>query len=204
VLPRDVIVAINVVDRFFPEITREASMGQNLTAVGNPKRTRSVIYANNDSSKKVTISVDQYADSSDASPAYEEAVQKSRIVPGFKPISAANLGRHSFIGTVTQGTETHIGLGSLDDALIVGATLVGYEPTPGNIAKLISLTRSEEQAAKAAFAETLLSSPKERIDALIQSQATNGKTPGITVAIANKGRVIYEKPDGLRDTWATW
>jgi hypothetical protein len=41
--------------------------------------------------------------------------------------------------------------------LIVGATLAGYEPTPDNIANLISLTREEEGAAKA----TLDANPKK-------------------------------------------
>jgi hypothetical protein len=150
-LPRNGVVPTRVVNRFFPEVTQEVSTGQNSTAVGNPKATRSVIYANNDSSKKVTITVDQYASSSEASSAYQEAVQKSKIVPGFKPLSAPKLGENAFIGTVTQGEETHIGLGALHGTLIVGATLVGYDPTPGNIAKLISLAREEENVARAAL-----------------------------------------------------
>jgi hypothetical protein len=152
VLPRNVVVPISVVNRFFPQVTRETSTGQNLTAVGNPKATRSVIYANSDSLKKVTITVDQYASPTDASSAYQEAVQKSKIVPGFKPVSAPDLGQNAFIGTVTQGEETHIGLGALDGTLIVATTLVGYDPTPASIAKLISLTREEEGAAKVALA----------------------------------------------------
>jgi hypothetical protein len=151
VLPRKVVVPISVVNRFFSQVTREASTGQNLTAVGNPKATRSVIYANSDSSKKVTITVDQYTSPTDASSAYQEAVQKSKIVPGFKPVSASDLGQNAFIGTVTQGDETHIGLGTLRGTLVVGATLVGYDPTPDNIAKLVSVTREEEAAAKAAL-----------------------------------------------------
>jgi len=150
VLTRKAVVPISVVNRFF-SVTREASTGSNLTAVGNPKATRSVIYANKDSSKKVTITVDQYASPTDASSAYQEAVQKSKIVPGFKPVSASDLGQNAFIGTVTRGDETHIGLGTLHGALIVGATLVGYDPTPDNIAKLVSVTREEEAAAKAAL-----------------------------------------------------
>ena len=132
VLPRNVVVPLSVVKNSFSEIARETSTGQNLTAVGKPKATRSVIYTNSDGSKKVTISVDQYANSSDASSAYQEAVQKSKTVPGFKPVSTPNLGPHAFIGSVTQGAETHIGVGALDGALIVGATVVGYDPTPGN------------------------------------------------------------------------
>jgi hypothetical protein len=151
ILPRKVVVPISTVNRFFPEVTREASTGRNLTAVANAKATRSVIYANSDSSKKVTISVDQYATASDASSAYQEAVAKSKTVPGFKPVHAENLGQDAFVGTVTQGGETHIGLGALHDALIVGATLAGYDLTPENTAKLVALTREEERVAKAAM-----------------------------------------------------
>ena len=153
-LPRKVVVPVSVVNRSFPELNGEATTGQNITAVGKPKATRSVIYANSDSSKKVTITVDEYASASYAFSAYEEAVLKSKIVPGFKPISAPNLGQHAFIGTVTQGEETHIGLGALNGTLIVGATLVGYDLTPDNINKLISLTHEEEAAAKAALDRT--------------------------------------------------
>jgi hypothetical protein len=151
VLPRKVVVPINTVNRFFPEVSREASTGRNLTAVANAKATRSVIYANSDSSKKVTISVDEYSTASDASSAYQEAVAKSKTVPGFKPVQAENPGQDAFIGTVTQEGETHIGLGALHGTLIVGATLAGYDPTPENTAKLISLTSEEERAAKAAM-----------------------------------------------------
>jgi len=150
-LPRKVVVPISMVNRFFPEVTGEASTGRNLTAVANAKATRSVIYANSDSSKKVTITVDEYPTASDASSAYQEAVAKSKTVPGFKPVPAENLGQDAFVGTVTQGGETHIGLGALHDTLIVGATLAGYDLTPENTAKLISLTHEEERTAKAAM-----------------------------------------------------
>src|SRR5437764_4756077 len=89
-LPRNAAIPLDVVNRLFPEVTQEAATGQNSTAIGNPKATRTVIYANNDSSKKVTISVDQYATATDASSAYEAAVQKSKVVSGFKPIPVAN------------------------------------------------------------------------------------------------------------------
>ena len=98
---RDAVVPLTLVTRFFPEATQEMSTGQNATAVGKSKATRSVIYTSSDKSKKVTMSVDQYASSSDASAAYEEAVQKSRTVQGFSPVDAPNLGPQAFIGTVT-------------------------------------------------------------------------------------------------------
>ena len=150
-LPRKVVVPISTVTRFFPEVRLETNTGRNLTAVSDTKATRSVIYANGDSSKKVTITVDQYRTASDALSAYQEAVAKSKIVPGFKPVPAENLGQNAFVGTVTQGGETHIGLGALHGTLIVGATLAGYDLTPENTANLISLTREEERAAKAAI-----------------------------------------------------
>lgn len=139
--PRNTVVPLTVVNRFFPEVTQEASTGQNVTAVGKTKATRSVIYTNSDSSSETTS-------------AYQEAVQKSKAVTGFRTISAPNLGENAFIGTVTQGEETHVGLGALDGTLIVGATLVGYDPTHRNIAKLLSLTREEEAAAKAVLNRT--------------------------------------------------
>ena len=148
-LPRKVVVPINTVNRFFPEVTREASTGHNLTAVSNATATRSIIYANSDSSKKVTITVDEYSTANDASSAYQEAVAKSKTVPGFRPVPAENLGQNAFVGTVTQGGETHIGVGALDGMLVVGATLAGYDLTPENTAKLISLTHEEERTAKA-------------------------------------------------------
>ena len=124
-LPLKVVVSISTVNHFFPEVTGEASTGRNLTAVANAKATRSVIYSNSESSKKVTITVDEYATARDASSAYQEAVARSKTVPGFKPVPAENLGQNAFVGTVTQGGETHIGLGALHDTLIVGATRLG-------------------------------------------------------------------------------
>src|SRR5262249_37086719 len=114
VLPPIATVPVNVMTRLFPEVAQEVASGQNSTAAGSPKATRSVIYANSDSSKKITISVDEYASASEASSAYDAAVQKSKMVPGFKSISAPNLGPHVFVGTVTQRAETHIGVGALD------------------------------------------------------------------------------------------
>lgn len=147
-LAREVVIPISTVRRLFPQVDQEATTGPHLTAVGGPKATRSVIYANRDNSKKVTISVDQYMSSSDASSAYEEAVQKSKAVPGWTPISAPDLGENAFMAAVTRGEETHIGFGALQGNLILGITVVGYNPTPGTIIKLRSLAREEEATAK--------------------------------------------------------
>jgi CubicO group peptidase (beta-lactamase class C family) len=198
VLARDVIVPLSVVMRFFPEVTQEMSTGQNATAVRNPEATRSVIYTSNDKSKKVTISVDQYATSSDASAAYAEAVQKSRSVPGFKLIDAANLGPQAFIGTVTQRTERHIGLGALRGTLIVGVTLAGFEASAGATAKLVSLAHEEEKEADA-IVGAISPAVKAKIDALVQAQPAQRVTPGIAVAISKDGQTIYENTAGERD-----
>jgi hypothetical protein len=150
-LPRNVLVPLSLVNRFFPEITRETSTGRNSTAAGNPKATRIVIYTTGDGSKKVTITVDQYRNSNDASSAYQEAVQKSQSVPGFTAVSVPNLGQQTFAGTVTMGEETHVGLGALDGKLIVGATLAGYDAAPDNTAKLVAVAREESAAARMAL-----------------------------------------------------
>lgn len=147
-LAREVVIPISTVRRFFPQVDQEASTGPHLTAVGGPRATRSVIYANHNNSKKVTISVDQYVRSSDASSAYEEAVRKSQAVPGWTPISAPDLGQGAFMATVTRGEETHIAFGALRSNLILGITVVGYNFMPSTIIKLRSLAREEEATAK--------------------------------------------------------
>jgi hypothetical protein len=98
----------------------------------------------------VTISVDHYENTTDASSAYEQAVEKSKI-PGFKPVSVPNLGQKTFAGTVTSGGETHVGLGALVGKLIVGVTLAGYDATPDNVAKLVALAQKEDTAARVAM-----------------------------------------------------
>ena len=150
VLSRNFVVPLSVVDEFYPQIAQEASTGQNMTAVGSPKATRSVIYANDDNSKKVTITVDQYESATDASSAYQQAVEKSKI-PEFKPVSVSNVGQKAFAGTVTMGAETHVGLGALVGKLIMGVTLAGYDATPENVAKLFALANKEDAAAGAAL-----------------------------------------------------
>ena len=147
-LSRNVIVPLSAVTRLFPDIIREASTGRNATATGNPKATRMVIYESGDGSKKVTITVDQYGSPRDASSAYKQAVQKSQSVPGFKPVRVPRLGQLAFAGTTTMDAETHIGLGTLDHKLIVGATLAGYDAPPDNATKLVAVARMQGAAAK--------------------------------------------------------
>jgi hypothetical protein len=146
-LPRNVIVPLSGVTRLFPDLTREASTGQNSTVTGNPKATRMVIYESGDGSKKVTLTVDQYGSSRDASSAYKQAILKSQAVPGFKPVQVPRLGQQAFAGTTTMDAETHIGLGTLDHKLIVGTTLAGYEATPDHVTKLVAVARMQGTAA---------------------------------------------------------
>jgi hypothetical protein len=150
-LPAKVVVSLEVVKRFFPDLTRQASTGRDDTAVGNPKATRKVIYENDDGSKKVTITVDHYRSWRDASTAYGEALQKSEAVPGFKLIRIPQVGQRSFAGTVTMGGETHTGMGVLDGKLIMGLTLAGYDATSKNISNLVVLARVEDAVARAAL-----------------------------------------------------
>jgi hypothetical protein len=149
-LPRNVVVPLSAVSQFFPEITRETGTGRNLMATGNPKATRMVIYETGDGSRKVTITIDQHGSLGDASSAYQQAVQKSQPVPGYKLVAVPTLGQQTFAGTVTMGAETHIGLGALDHKLIVGATLAGYDAISDNIDKLVAVARMQGAAAKRA------------------------------------------------------
>ena len=44
-LPRNTVVPVSVVTKYFPEITKEASTGSNETSVGRPIASRSVVFA---------------------------------------------------------------------------------------------------------------------------------------------------------------
>jgi hypothetical protein len=148
-LPRKVVVSLNAVKRYFPQITVVARSGNDETAVGDPVATASVTFTNDAGTKKVTISVDQYGDSSGASSAYREAVAKSKAVTGFKPLKVPNLGEKTFAGTVTQGSETHVGMGVLTGRLTLGATLAGFTAGAANVDNLVSLARAEVATAHA-------------------------------------------------------
>ncbi|HTA37470.1 MAG TPA: hypothetical protein VK760_00255 [Candidatus Acidoferrales bacterium] len=142
-LPRKVVLSLSAVRRYFPEVTVVARSGDNETATGNPSATRSVMFTSADGTKKVTISVDRYAGSAGARSAFQEAVAKSEAVTGFKPLQVPNLGDKTFAGTVTQGSETHVGLGVLAGDLSIGATLAGFSADSENVGNLVSLAREE-------------------------------------------------------------
>jgi hypothetical protein len=148
-LPRDAIVPVSVVAQYFPDVTSEGSTGQNESSVGKPVATRSVVFLSADGKKKVTLSVDQYGNTSDATAAFQTAVKGSEVAPGFKPAAAPDLGQEAFAGTSQVGSETHFGLGARDGALIVSATHAGDIPvTAENTSNLISLSKAELAAAK--------------------------------------------------------
>lgn len=147
-LPRNVVIPLNEVQGFFPEISQELATGWNSTASGSPTATRSVAYTNSDGSKKVTISADEYATPADASAGYQKAVELSRAVPDVKAVPVPSLGEQAFAGSVTKDGQTHVGVGVLDGTMVLGATTAGYDATPENIAKLMAVIAAEVTAAK--------------------------------------------------------
>ena len=150
-VPRNVIVSLRVVKSYFPDITKQASTGTNSSVIGNARATRSVIYTNGDGSKKVTLSVDQYPRATDASSAYQQAVQGSQAAPGFTPLPSPNLGGPAFAGISRAGAESHVGVGTLSGRLIVNDTIAGYDTSPKTVNKVVALLRKEVAAAKAAL-----------------------------------------------------
>ena len=148
-LPRDAVVPVSAVTKYFPDVTKESSTGPNETIVGKPIASRSVVFASADGKKRVTLSVDQYASAGEAAAAYQTAVQGSKAAPGFNPAATPNLGQEAFAGTSQVGAEMHFGLGARDDRLIMSATHAGDIPvTPDNSNNLISLGGLELTTAK--------------------------------------------------------
>ena len=150
VLPDSIVIPLSIVDSLFPQVTRVVSVGPDETGLGDPKATVSVIYGNSDGSVKVTITVDVYGSSKDASSAFQQALEASDRVPGFQPIRTPRLGQEAFAGSVTMGGETHIGSGVLNGRLIVGVTLAGFDATQQNISKLFAIIGIENAIAKVA------------------------------------------------------
>jgi len=148
-LPRDTVVPVSVVTKYFPDVTQEASAGPNETSIGEPIGSISVVFTSADGRKKVTLSVDQYVSASDAAAAYQTAVQGSKAAPGFNPAATPSLGQEAFAGTSQVGAEKHFGLGARDGTLIMSATHAGDIPvTPDNSNNLISLGGVELTTAK--------------------------------------------------------
>jgi hypothetical protein len=148
-LPRDTVVPVSAVTKYFPDVTEEASTGLNETTVGKPVASRSVVFTSADGKKKVTLSVDQYASVNDAAAAFQTAVQGSKAAPGFSPAATPTLGEEAFAGTSQVGAEMHFGLGARDGRLIMSATHAGDIPvTSDNSNNLVSLGSEELTTAK--------------------------------------------------------
>jgi hypothetical protein len=109
-----------------------------------------VFFVDRANQHKVTITVDRCATTSDTASAYNEALSKSEEVQGLTPISIPAIGQQSFAGSVTQGNETHVGLGSLDGVFGFGLTLAGFDATPDNVDDLVALVQAEKAAIDAA------------------------------------------------------
>jgi hypothetical protein len=150
-LPRNVVLTLSEVKQVLPEMSQETATGEDETALGNPRGTKSVTYATDDGSRRVVISVAQYQSSQDASSAYRAAVQGSLAAPGGAGEALSNLGEQAFIGVSAQGDETHVGAGALYGDLIVNVTLQSYDGTTENRARVTELIRMEAAAASRAL-----------------------------------------------------
>ncbi len=139
-LPRAVIVGLPGVRALFPGITKVGSTGPNLSAPGHPVATRLVVYQNAEG-QKVTLSVDLYPNHQSALTAFDEAKQQSSAVPGFSPLPSPKVGQESFAGSVTQGSEVHVGIGVLEGREVVSATTANFPLDTETIDDLTTLTR---------------------------------------------------------------
>lgn len=147
-LPRQAVLPLGAVKAVLPEIAREIATGRDATAVGRPTATRSVTFATGDGSRRVVLTVDLYPRPAVAAAAFEEAVRKSREVPGFQGGAAPIVGERSFAGVVTQGKETHVGSGALVGDRVAGATLQGYAGTRENQTRATELLRRQTAAMR--------------------------------------------------------
>jgi hypothetical protein len=151
-LPRESVVPLSSVTKYFPDVTEEGKAALNETTVGNASGSISVAFTDTDGTKKVTLSVDEYASADDAAAAFQTAVRASEAAPGFKLASAPNLGQEAFAGSSKVGDEMHFGLGVRDGRLIVSATHAGAIPvTQGNSTSMINLAAAMLIAAKQAL-----------------------------------------------------
>jgi hypothetical protein len=155
VLPRDFILPLAAVQEVVPEMATETATGENAGALGHPGATRSVTYATEDGERRLVLSVDQHPSAAEAVAAFQEAVAKSREVPGgVTGETVSDLGEEAFIGVVTQGDETHVGGAARYGVLIVNATLQGYDGTDTNKATVTELIRRQAEHAEQVLART--------------------------------------------------
>ena len=140
-LRRDMFVSLGVVSQFFPEMTRYA-FDPKPSAWGNPVATATANYGSADGSKRIALNVGQYDHASEAILAYERASQKAQATES-DTIAIANVGQQVFAGATGRGANADIEMTTVEDTLVVGATLAGYEVTTENISKLADLVRKE-------------------------------------------------------------
>ena len=150
-LPRNVVLTLNEVKQILPEMSQETATGQDETALGTPRDSRSVTYATADGARRVVISVAQYPSAQDASSAYMAAVQGSLDAPGGAGEAVSNVGEQAFLGSSAQGGESHVGGGAVYGDLIVNVTLQSYDGTTENLARVTELIRMEAAAAARAL-----------------------------------------------------
>lgn len=148
-LPQEIVVGLDVVQTYFPEMEQQTATSENSTASGTPDATRMVIYEGGDGSR-VTVSVDRYPSVDAAATAFEQAIDNSEAVQGFVALPApADVGDKAFAGSVTQGDDTHIGYGALAGEYVIGVTSAGYPATTENVEKLAGLTHDAVEKATA-------------------------------------------------------
>ena len=148
-LPQEIVVGLDVVQTYFPEMEQQTATSENSTASGTPDATRMVIYEGGDG-RRVTVSVDRYPSVDAAATAFEQAIDNSEAVPGFVALPApADVGDKAFAGSVTQGDDTHIGYGALAGEYVIGVTSAGYPVTTENVEKLAGLTHDAVEKATA-------------------------------------------------------
>jgi hypothetical protein len=150
-LPQDVLIPLDTAKKVVPELSKETESGADEGALGTPTGTRSATYASADGSQRLVISVAQYPSSDDAAGLFGQAVQGSLEAPGGAGERVSGLGDEAFIGTSSQGDETHVGGGARYGDLIVNATLQGYEDTKKNRAKVTDLIALQATAAQQAL-----------------------------------------------------
>jgi hypothetical protein len=85
--------------------------------------------------------VDLYPNHQSALSAFDAAKQGSAAVPGFSPLPAPKVGQESFAGTVTQGSEVHVGIGVLNGREVIGVTTSGLPSDTETIDSLTTLAR---------------------------------------------------------------
>ena len=139
------------VQRFFPELKREARTGPDPAAAGASKGSIAATYASGDGKKKLAVTAALYANATAANVAYRSALARAQTADA-KPVALPRrIGQRSFAVAVEHAGREHLVVGALDGAVVVGTALAGYPADAHTIAKLAALTRTEDELAVAAL-----------------------------------------------------